>query len=116
MAFTEQETSEHLKTLEDHFWTHRRPPLHLRDKIREGQRIEDQSIELFLVRPIFNHPEKFVEGAIAKITYVQSKEHWKIFWKRADGKWHTYPPKPTAPSLEKALATVHDDPNGCFFG
>lgn len=68
MAFTEQEIAQHLDTLESHFWIHRRPPLHLRDRVREGQRITGQSIELFLVRPVFNHPEQLVEESIAKVT------------------------------------------------
>jgi hypothetical protein len=31
MAFSDTEFDEHTLTLEKHFWTYRRPPLHLRD-------------------------------------------------------------------------------------
>ena len=47
MPFTETETESILKQLEEEFWAHHRPPLDLRDKVREGQRIDGQSIELF---------------------------------------------------------------------
>ena len=47
MAFTDLEIAEHMKVLEDSFWSRRRPPLHLRDQIREGQRFTDRTIELF---------------------------------------------------------------------
>ena len=67
MAFTEIEIAKHMKVLEDSFWVHRRPPLHLRDKVREGQRFTDQAIELFLVRPAFNHPDEQIEEPIAKL-------------------------------------------------
>ena len=116
MAFTDIEIADHTLTLEEHFWSHRRPPLHLRDRIREGQRFTDQSIEMFFVRPAFERPGEHTETEIAKVTYVRAKNVWHLFWKRADGKWHRYPPDPEAESLPAALAIIHKDPNGCFFG
>jgi hypothetical protein len=50
------------------------------------------------------------------VTYVRRTALWHLFWKRSDGKWHRYPPVPTAKSLSAALAVIHADPNGCFFG
>lgn len=116
MAFTEIEIAQHQKTLETAFWSHRRPPLHLRDKIREGQRITDRSIELFFIRPAFQRPVEFIECSIARLQYVRSRDVWKIFWMRADGKWHSYPPFPETRSLAAALRVVGEDTNACFFG
>lgn len=116
MAFTDLEIAEHTITLEKHFWAHRRPPLHLRERIREGQRFTEHAIELFLVRPIFDRPDEHIEESIAKMQYVRSKDTWHLFWKRADGKWHRYPPCPEAKSLAAALGVIDKDPNGCFFG
>ena len=116
MAFTETEIAEHTATLEERFWSRRRPPLHLRDKVREGQRFDGTSIELFFVRPAFRRPGEHIEEAIAKVTFVRSRNVWRLFWKRADGKWHRYPPCPEAASLGDALRAIHADPNGCFFG
>ena len=98
------------------FWSRRRPPLHLRDQVREGQRIEDQTIELFIVRPAFNRPGETVESSIAKVQHVRSQGVWRIFWKRADGKWHGYPPSPDARSLAAALRVIDEDANACFLG
>ena len=62
MAFTDIEIAEHMKVIEDAFWSRRRPPVHLRDKVREGQRFTDRAIELFIVRPAFKRPgEEFEE-------------------------------------------------------
>ena len=116
MPFSERERTEHLKTLEVCFWARRRPPLHLRDKIREGQRIQDLSIELFFVRPLFRRPGEFVESYIAKLRYVRKHKVWKIFWCRAGGQWHRYPPHPEAGSLAYALRVVDEDEHQCFFG
>jgi hypothetical protein len=116
MAFTDFEIAGHAALLEKHFWSKRRPPLHIRDQMREGQRFDGQSIELFFVRPVWDDPTRHTEESIAKITFVRASGRWRIFWKRADGKWHRYAPHPEAASLAEALSTVDQDPNGCFFG
>ncbi|MBA3849441.1 MAG: hypothetical protein C0502_05525 [Opitutus sp.] len=116
MPFAEFEIADHTATLEREFWSQRRPPLHLRDRIREGQRIAGQSIELFFVRPVWNDPTRHTEEPIAKLTFVRSAGCWCLFWQRADLKWHRYAPHPEAPTLAAALRIVHHDANACFFG
>ncbi len=116
MAFTEEEKASHLETIEDLFWSKRRPPIHLRDKVREGQHFKGQSIELFLHRPLFIKPGEWVEEPIAKITYVHKSDRWKLYWQRADLKWHSYPPAPEAENLAEALRIIDEDANACFFG
>ena len=116
MAFSETEIERHLSTLESEFWTYRRPPLHLRDKIREGQRIAGQSIELYFGRPAFQRPGEWVEESIAKVTYVRVRDMWTIFWQRADMKWHRYEHQPEVITLSDALGVIHDDAHCCFFG
>ncbi len=116
MAFSESELSQHLETLEREFWTKRRPPLELRDKIREGQRISGQSILLFYERPAFRRPKEFIESSIAKIRYNRTRNVWQIYWQRADLKYHSYKPHPEAATLSDALAVINADPHGCFFG
>ena len=116
MAFTEEEKAAHLKTIEDLFWSKRRPPTHLRDKVRERQSIEGQSVELFLHRPAFRSLGEWIEEPIAKITYVRKSNRWRVFWQRADLKWHRYPPKPEAKTLSECLRIIDEDANACFFG
>ncbi len=116
MAFTENEIVEHAATIEQRFWSHHRPPLNLRDKIREGQRISGQAVELFFVRPVFNMPGQFVEEPIAKVKFVRSRNVWQLFWKRADNKWHRYSPHPEMKALAVALDVIQADSHGCFFG
>lgn len=116
MAFTEFEIAEHTAVVERVFWSRRRPPLHIRDRIREGQRIAGHSIELFFVRPVWDDPTRHTEESIAKLTFVSTSGTWRIFWKRADGKWHRYPAVPETPTLEVALRVVDQDANACFFG
>jgi hypothetical protein len=90
--------------------------VHLRDKVREGQRFTDRSIELFIVRPVFNRPGEFTEESIAKLQHMPRLEVWRIFWKRADGNWHRYQPCPEVTSLTEALRVIDEDAHSCFFG
>jgi hypothetical protein len=41
---------------------------------------------------------------------------WKVYWKRADLKWHRYEPVPEVSAIEKFLAVVKEDEYSCFFG
>lgn len=116
MAFTDTELSEHTALIEELFWSHRRPPVHLRDKVREGQRFTDRTIDLFLVRPAFNRPGEQIEESIARVQHMPRLRIWRIFWKRADGHWHRYQPSPEVDSLGVALRLIDEDANGCFFG
>src|SRR5690606_17037308 len=71
MPFTDTEIAAHTILIENRFWSRRRPPLHLREKIREGQRFSGLAIELFFVRPAFKRPGEFSEESIAKLQYVR---------------------------------------------
>ncbi len=116
MAFTESEISRHLDKIEIEFWAKRRPPLELRDRVREGQRILGQSIELFFVYPAFQRPGEFIEESIAKLRYVRTRNVWELFWKRADLRFHRYELHPESTTLPEALAVIDEDAHGCFFG
>ena len=115
MAFSEFETKRHEKRLRAYIEKNRPPP-HVRSKLDLGFRIKDQSIEIFEIRPLWNNPDKKIEESVAKATYVKSQKIWRVYWQRADLKWHRYAPKPDVPSLEKFIELVEQDENACFFG
>ncbi len=94
----------------------RRPPPHIRPELDIGYRFNNQSIELFELRPAFKRPAEIIEHPIAKATYVKSTNTWKIYWMRADLKWHRYEPKATVSKVEEFIAEIDRDPYGCFFG
>jgi hypothetical protein len=56
------------------------------------------------------------ESAIAKATYNRRRKTWKIFWQRADMRWHGYQPHLEADCIEEFLYVVDKDDHGCFFG
>lgn len=93
-----------------------RPPVHIRNELDIAYRIENQSVELFEIRPAFQKPDQKIEHAIAKATYVKRAKEWRLYWMRADLKWHRYEPAPEVSSLEEFLQIIEQDANGCFFG
>jgi len=100
----------------DKFLDARRPPPSIRHELDMGYRIEDQSIEIFSTRPHWKEPGRTMKERHAKATYVKSKGVWKIFWQRADLKWHVYEPAPSVKHLEEFLEIVKGDQYACFFG
>ena len=100
----------------DAFVQKRRPPAHIRPELDIGFRVGGQSVEIFEIRPRWNKPDEKMEESVAKATFVRSDSRWKIFWKRADLKWHGYEPLPAVDSIEEFLAAVEKDEYSCFWG
>lgn len=93
-----------------------RPAPHIRLELDYGYKISDQSIELFEIRPQWDNPKIRHESPFAKATFVRTKGKWKVFWRRADLKWHIYPPLPEVRAIEDFLSAVEKDEYHCFFG
>ena len=91
-------------------------PAHIRNELYLDYKIKDQSIILFTVRPQWNDPSKTMESMIAKATYVKNNNKWKLYWQRADMKWHGYEPEPEVKSVEEFLEVVDADKHACFYG
>jgi hypothetical protein len=93
-----------------------RPEEEIRDKIDVAYKIEDQSIIIYEIFPLYLESDKKTESPIAKTTYVKAKDHWKVFWLRGNLKWYSYDPKPTVKTLKEFTELVEEDPVGCFWG
>jgi hypothetical protein len=94
----------------------RRPPPHIRPQLDQGFRVTGQSVELFEIRPQWDKPEVKFESPYAKATYVRTQGLWKVYWMRADLKWHSYKPDSLVAAIEDFLAVVEKDEYCCFFG
>ena len=100
----------------ERFLQRKRPPPHLRAQVDLAYRIEGQSIEIFEIRPRFHDPNTLCEQPVAKATFVKSRRSWRIYWMRADLKWHAYRPVPEVSRLGDFLAQVEKDEYACFYG
>jgi hypothetical protein len=115
MALTEFEHAM-VEVAMEAFVEEHRPPERVRDKVDLSFRIEDQSVIIFELRPSFRDPATIVEEMIAKTTFVRNAKIWKVYWQRADLKWHSYQPAAEVRSLDDFLAVVEEDQHFCFRG
>lgn len=98
------------------FLERQRPPEHIRPKLDVGYKIEGQSIIIHEIRPLWDDASKIIYPEVAKTTFVKAKNHWKVFWLRADLKWHAYGSKPAVKTLSDFVELVEEDAHGCFWG
>lgn len=92
----------------------RRPPPDIRPQIDIGYRLDNQAVELFERRRSMRGHR--IEEEFARLVYVKSRDVWKLYWKRADLRWHRYTPFPESTRLDVLLQEIDEDPNACFFG
>jgi hypothetical protein len=115
MALTELELKRFERAVSK-FVERRRPAPHIRPKLDIGFRFKGQSVEIFEVRPHWQGRDEVMENSVAKATFVKHGHEWRIYWQRADLKWHRYVPHPTASDIEEFLQVVDEDAHCCFFG
>lgn len=115
MAIDALQTLDVIEAMEN-FIARKRPPEHIRPKLDIGYKIEGQEIIAFEIRPQWNKPEVIREHPVAKTTFVKTKNHWKVFWMRADLKWHSYTPAPAVKTVKEFCKLVEEDKHHCFWG
>ncbi len=115
MAFSELE-QRRVERAVSAYVEEKRPAPPIRPSLDIGFRVRGQSVEIFEIRPYWRDESQIMEQSIAKATYVKTRNSWKIFWKRADLKWHVYEPQARVRSIEDFLKVVDDDHYGCFWG
>jgi len=115
MAFTDSDKKQVDRILQK-FWHKNRPPEHAKHQVELSYEIKNQSVEIFLIRTFWQDKSQTVREPIAKATYVKKSRKWKIYWQRADMRWHLYMPYPEATNLKIVLQVVEEDSYGCFWG
>ena len=115
MAFTLEQTAAIKSSIGD-FLAQHRPPIGIRNKVDLAWRIERQSVLIYHIRPFWRDESLKIEEFVAKTTYKSKTKRWKIYWRRADQKWHSYPPYPEAVFFDEFLSVVDEDENCCFWG
>ncbi|MFH1356384.1 MAG: DUF3024 domain-containing protein [bacterium] len=100
----------------NNFMATKRPPPEIRDQLDFKIELKGQSIIIYEVRPRFDDKSKIMNHEVAKTTYVKRTNVWKIYWMRADLKWHGYQPKPQVKNIDAFFKVVDEDKHCCFFG
>ncbi len=91
-------------------------PESIRDQLRYEYTIENQDVIIYEIRPRWNKPDEQTRLPCAKLKFVRNQNVWKLYWHRADMKWHAYDPCKSSRDLAELIAEIDTDPHGCFFG
>ena len=97
------------------FIENNRPPENIRDQVDLSYKIEKQSVIIYEIRKQILQKGK-VDSPIAKATFVAKENKWKIYWQRADFKWHLYEPKKEVKTIKAFIKIVGEDKICCFWG
>ncbi len=115
MAFTEKQLQE-INAAGERFLRSRRPPAEIRHQLDLACRIEGQSVLVYEIRPHWQNLAETTEEPVAKTTFVGTQGIWKVYWMRADLKWHSYAPKVAVKTIKEFFDLVSEDAHCCFFG
>ena len=94
----------------------RRPPEHLRDQVDLEVEIDGHRVRVFTIRPRWSDPSRTVRSGVAQFTYTRTRNTWKLYWMRRDGKWHAWGPAENIGALKELVQVVDEDRSGGFWG
>ena len=96
----------------------KRPPIEIRSKLDIGFSYDNNTFEIFEIRPVYSSPDPndYMKSSFAKFRYIKTQKVWKLYWKRASGKWVSYEPFPESSNLDDIINCIEGDAYGCFYG
>jgi hypothetical protein len=93
-----------------------RPEVEIRSQLDIGYKYEKGALELFESRPNWMNKSDIMHHSFAKAKFSKSSNIWKIYWKRASGKWELYKPFPEVVNIDEFFELVNEDKHHVFFG
>ncbi len=93
-----------------------RPPEDIREQLDVGYTFENNTLEIFEIRPRWDKQDEKVHTPVVKTQFVKTREVWVIYWMGKGGKWEKYPPKPEVDSIRDVFETLKNDHSGHFWG
>lgn len=115
MAFSEFERAR-IRVMVGALVDRRQPPPELRDQLRYELEIDGHRVRVWEVRPGWHDPTTTTRTGVAQFTYTRTRDEWKLYWMRADEKWHALDPPNNTGRLEALVRVVADDRYGAFWG
>jgi hypothetical protein len=114
MAFSERELRRIEQTVGE--LCRKRSPAHLKDKLGLEYSVKGNEVVIVERRPKWDDPNEWIESPVAKLKFVRSTNKWRLYWQRADLKWHEYPGQSSSDRISDLVQEIDADPLACFFG
>lgn len=89
-------------------------PKRVADKIKNTAEKTRGGYVLFENRPPWNESKTpWTKSPVAKMIFHKPTKSWKLYWRRASGKWWFYGKYKT---FARVLDAIKQDKHGCFWG
>ena len=92
----------------------KRSPVRLKDKLRLEYSVKAHDVVIYERRPRWDDPTEWRNSPVAKIKLIRSAGKWRLYWMRADLKWHEYPGLSSSDQIGDLVREI-SDPLACFF-
>lgn len=93
-----------------------RSPGHLKDKLHLTYEVKGHEVVIVERRPRWDNETEWTETPVANLKFIRSANKWRLYWMRADMKWHKYSGLSSSHRLDVLLQEIDADPLACFFG
>ncbi len=67
-------------------------------------------------RPRWENKFQWAAKPIAKLKFIRSAHKWRLYWQRADLRWHEYTGLSSSDQIGDLVREIDTDPLACFFG
>jgi Protein of unknown function (DUF3024) len=94
----------------------RRPKPEIRHLVDMKAELKKQELVLYEVRPRYDDGSKTHANPVAKAKWIDAQGRWRLYWMRADLKWHLYEPGQHLEDISSIIDEIDRDPFGCFWG
>jgi Protein of unknown function (DUF3024) len=88
---------------------------HLKDKLRLMYAFKGHEVAIVERGPLWDPHTEWTETLGAKLKFIKTVAKWRLYWMRADMKWHEYPGLPSSSYLDDLVQEIDTDPLACFF-
>lgn len=95
-----------------------RVPPHALDQVRVEANVEGNAVTIAERRPAW-HKDAGTEWTtmpIARLRYVHTHQHWTLFWRDRNERWHRYDRVAPTADVTALLNEVQRDPTAIFWG
>ena len=66
-------------------------PAHLKDKLRLEYAVKGHDVVIVERRPRWDSQTEWTDTSVAKLKFIRLANKWRLYWMRADLKWHEDP-------------------------
>ena len=94
----------------------KRSPGHLKEKLRLMYAVEGHEVVVVERRPRWDNQAERTETPVTKLKFIRSANKWRLYWMRADMKWHEYPRLSSCHHLDDLVQEIDADSLVYVFG